>query len=89
MKELFDELIELLDKGEEAALATIIASSGSTPRGAGSRMLVRKDGTIRGTVGGGAVVYKPTGWGLPGTGRTDTGRPFAGRGQLAGSGCNG
>ena len=43
MKELFDELIELLDKGEEAALATIIASSGSTPRGAGSRMLVRKD----------------------------------------------
>lgn len=58
MKELFDELIGLLDKGAEAALATIIASSGSTPRGAGSRMLVRKDGTIRGTVGGGAVEYR-------------------------------
>lgn len=58
MKELFEELLKVLEKGEEAVLVTIIASTGSTPRGAGSRMLVKKDGTIKGTVGGGAVEYQ-------------------------------
>lgn len=58
MKKLFSELLELLEAGEEAVLATIIASSGSTPRGAGSRMLVKKDGSTLGTVGGGAVEYR-------------------------------
>ena len=58
MKALFEELSNVLAKGEEAVLVTIIASSGSTPRGAGSRMLVKKDGTIKGTVGGGAVEYQ-------------------------------
>ena len=52
------ELRQLLEQGEEAVLVTIIASSGSTPRGTGSRMLVRKDGSIEGTVGGGAVEYQ-------------------------------
>lgn len=58
MKELFEELRTVLKKGDEAVLVTIIASSGSTPRGTGSRMLVKKDGTIKGTVGGGAVEYQ-------------------------------
>ncbi len=58
MKELFQEIRELLDRGEAAVMVTIIASSGSTPRGAGSRMLVKADGTVRGTVGGGAVEYQ-------------------------------
>lgn len=58
MKALFNELKQLLDKGEEAVLVTIISSSGSTPRGTGSRMLVRKDGSITGTIGGGAVEYQ-------------------------------
>lgn len=58
MKELLNELLNVLEKGEEAVLVTIIASSGSTPRGAGSRMLVKKDGTTKGTVGGGAVEYQ-------------------------------
>ena len=40
MKALFEELSNVLAKGEEAVLVTIIASSGSTPRGTGSRMLV-------------------------------------------------
>lgn len=61
MKGLFEELIHVLDKGEEAVLVTIIASSGSTPRGSGSRMLVKADGTIKGTVGGGAVEYQAMG----------------------------
>lgn len=58
MKELFEELEAVLKKNEDCVLVTIIASSGSTPRGAGSRMLVKKDGSIRGTVGGGAVEYQ-------------------------------
>ncbi len=36
-----------------AALATVVRADGSTPRGPGSRMLVREDGGIVGTVGGG------------------------------------
>lgn len=58
MKALFEELKTVLEGGDEAVLVTIIASSGSTPRGTGSRMLVKKDGTIKGTVGGGAVEYQ-------------------------------
>ena len=58
MRRLFKELTETLKRGEGAVLVTIIASSGSTPRGAGSRMLVKADGTSLGTVGGGAVEYQ-------------------------------
>jgi len=52
MKDIYDEIIKLQAKGECAALATVISTSGSTPRDAGSKMLVRQDGTILGTVGG-------------------------------------
>lgn len=36
-----------------AALATVVATRGSTPREAGARMIVYPDGSIWGTVGGG------------------------------------
>ena len=39
-------------------MVTIIASSGSTPRGVGARMLVGKSGLLCGTIGGGAVEYR-------------------------------
>lgn len=55
MKQLFDALCAALDRGECAVLCTILASSGSTPRGAGARMAVFEDGRTLGTVGGGAV----------------------------------
>ncbi len=58
MKELFAKLQECMERGEETVLVTIIASSGSTPRGAGSRMLVSREGILCGTVGGGAVEYR-------------------------------
>lgn len=60
MRELFKKLKKTLLKGEGAAIASIIESEGSTPRGAGSRMLVKGDGTALGTVGGGAVEYQVT-----------------------------
>src|SRR6266478_6265139 len=41
--------------GRRAALATIVHTNGSIPSYESSRMLVRDDGTIAGTVGGGCV----------------------------------
>lgn len=52
---LYQELIRLTETGTPAALATVVETSGSSPRKAGAKMLVRHDGTILGTVGGGRV----------------------------------
>jgi xanthine dehydrogenase accessory factor len=41
--------------GQRAALATIVHTDGSIPSYESSRMLVREDGSIAGTVGGGCV----------------------------------
>lgn len=57
MRKLFQLLNETLKKQEDAVLVTVVASSGSAPRGAGARMLITKNGRIRGTIGGGAVEY--------------------------------
>lgn len=58
MKELFTVLQKAMDTGEDTVLVTIIAGSGSTPRGVGARMLVGKNGRMCGTIGGGAVEYR-------------------------------
>ncbi|HZJ91281.1 MAG: XdhC family protein [Clostridiaceae bacterium] len=58
MKDIFTSLKNSLDQGESTVLATVTYSSGATPRGAGARMLVGKDGRLAGTVGGGAVEYR-------------------------------
>src|SRR5882757_6876944 len=41
--------------GQRAAMATIVHTNGSIPSYESSRMLVREDGSIAGTVGGGCV----------------------------------
>ncbi|MCG3179826.1 MAG: putative xanthine dehydrogenase subunit A [Phycisphaerae bacterium] len=41
--------------GSPCALAVVLATSGSTPRKAGAKAVIDIDGTIHGTVGGGAV----------------------------------
>lgn len=58
MKKLFTEIYNRISHGENVVLVTIVAHSGSTPRGAGARMMVGEDGKIAGTIGGGAVEYK-------------------------------
>ncbi len=58
MEELFSSMKNALVRGEDAVLCTIIASSGSTPRGSGAKMAVFADGSSTGTVGGGAVEYE-------------------------------
>jgi xanthine dehydrogenase accessory factor len=55
---MFRLINEKLSAGEDLVLVTVIASSGATPRGAGARMLVGKEGRLSGTIGGGAVEYR-------------------------------
>ncbi|NLM15611.1 MAG: XdhC family protein [Clostridiaceae bacterium] len=58
MRNLFKLMGESLKAGEDFVLVTVIASSGSTPRGSGARMLVGKKGRLAGTIGGGTVEYR-------------------------------
>lgn len=53
--ELYEEMVRLTRRGEPFVVATVVASSGSSPRKAGAKMLVRGDGSFVGTVGGGRV----------------------------------
>lgn len=55
MLKLTNEVISAIEKGERVVLCTILASSGSSPRGAGTRMAVFENGRTIGTVGGGKV----------------------------------
>ncbi len=52
---LYQRIAEALERGESLALCTITESHGSTPRHAGSKMLVFEDGRFLGTVGGGEL----------------------------------
>lgn len=55
MQYILDSLISTLENGEPAVIGAIVRSSGSAPRTSGARMLVRMDGTLVGTLGGGAL----------------------------------
>ena len=55
MKDVYEAVAEAMRRGESVALATIVQTRGSTPRQVGTKMLIRRDGTILGTVGGGAL----------------------------------
>ena len=55
MLDLCDEILRRLGAGETAALCTAVQSRGSTPQGAGAKMLVLADGRTVGTLGGGCV----------------------------------
>ena len=52
-KEVFAAVSEALEKGEAAALVTIVSTTGSTPQRVGAKMLVYSDGRTVGTIGGG------------------------------------
>ena len=53
--DLFEEIVRMRSAGRRCALATIVHTNGSIPSYESSRMLVRDDGTIAGTIGGGCV----------------------------------
>jgi xanthine dehydrogenase accessory factor len=52
---IFQTISDLLDDGESLTIAIIVSRSGSAPRVVGSRMVVREDGAIVGTIGGGTL----------------------------------
>lgn len=52
---VLNELTAAIDAGTPVVLATIVATRRSVPRHAGTKMLVRGDGTTIGTVGGGSM----------------------------------
>ena len=53
MNELYKEMEAYLKAGEPFAVATVVGTRGSTPRKTSAKMLVTKDGQIKGTIGGG------------------------------------
>ncbi|HXM93712.1 MAG TPA: XdhC family protein [Candidatus Dormibacteraeota bacterium] len=53
--DLFEEIVKMRRAARRGALATIVHTNGSIPSYESSRMLVRDDGSIAGTIGGGCV----------------------------------
>jgi xanthine dehydrogenase accessory factor len=53
--DLWRAIAGALDAGVACVLATLVETRGSVPRPAGAKMLVRADGAMTGTVGGGAL----------------------------------
>src|SRR5207245_488722 len=52
-REVFAAVADALERGEAAALVTIVSARGSTPPRVGAKMLVFADGRMVGTIGGG------------------------------------
>lgn len=55
MKEVIREAVHLLSENQPCVLATVVRTRGSTPQKPGAKLLVRKDGSGVGTLGGGCV----------------------------------
>ncbi len=55
MRQIYESSSRLLAEGEKIVMATIIQQGGSTPRTAGTKMLIRRDGSFEGTIGGGIL----------------------------------
>lgn len=51
-------LLDAIDRHGAAAMVTVAAARGSSPREAGARMIVNSDGTFTGTIGGGALEWQ-------------------------------
>ena len=55
MKAIYDELARIHAEGGAAAICTVIGTQGSTPGKATMKLLIKRDGTGIGSVGGGCV----------------------------------
>ena len=64
MSSLYQKIIDIENSGLIAALCTIIATKGSSPRKMGAKMIVYKNGSIYGSIGGGALEKKVIGQAL-------------------------
>ncbi|HLP62797.1 MAG TPA: XdhC family protein [Candidatus Deferrimicrobium sp.] len=57
MADIYEEILQLKQKGKEGVLVTVVAKEGHGPAGMSAKMLVLADGRREGTVGGGALEY--------------------------------
>jgi xanthine dehydrogenase accessory factor len=53
--DVYEELVRLRNLGQKCALATIVEVRGSIPSYESAKLLVREDGSMAGTIGGGCV----------------------------------
>ncbi|MEE9503654.1 MAG: XdhC family protein [Thermodesulfobacteriota bacterium] len=56
--DIFEEIVALKKAGTPAVLATVVEALGSSPGKTSARMLIKADGSIMGTIGGGAIEKK-------------------------------
>jgi len=55
---IYDEILKQSSNSDKAALCIIVQTKGSTPRKVGAKMIVKEDGSITGTIGGGNLEKK-------------------------------
>ncbi|MEK7849692.1 MAG: XdhC/CoxI family protein [Candidatus Omnitrophota bacterium] len=55
MVKLFNKILETLAQNNSCVLATAVSSRGSSPRKQGAKMIIYKDASIEGTIGGGKL----------------------------------
>jgi xanthine dehydrogenase accessory factor len=55
MENLYETMVSLLERKESFAVATLFDKTGSAPRSDGAKMMVRANGSIAGTIGGGRL----------------------------------
>jgi xanthine dehydrogenase accessory factor len=53
--QIYEEVVRLQQQGRVSAIATIVECRGSSPQKQGAKMLVRDDGSLMGTLGGGCL----------------------------------
>lgn len=57
MEEIYNKIPELIRNNSKLAIATVITTTGSTPREVGAKMVILSDGTTIGTIGGGKLEH--------------------------------
>ncbi|SHJ70648.1 XdhC family aldehyde oxidoreductase maturation factor [Parasporobacterium paucivorans] len=62
MQDIFGHILEMLNCRQEMVMATIVSKSGSAPREAGTKMLIKKDFSTVGTIGGGLLEAAAIEW---------------------------
>ena len=55
MRYIYSEILNSLKTNQSSVLATIISQRGTSPRGAGAKLLIMEDGALAGSVGGGIL----------------------------------
>jgi len=53
--DVYRRLSDMVDRGEDGVLATVVGTRLSAPRHPGSKMIIHTDGSVTGTIGGGAA----------------------------------